>query len=194
MNPSGWIRVAVLGTCCALAVAGCGGSSSNDKKTTSTTSSTTKSVPPKPVPPPPVLAKVGTPQDVTASHGGKPKTTLKVTVTGYVPKLTPRFLQVGKLRGARYVGVRLLLVNVGDAAWSGSPGRAGTLVTGRDTQAPKVPAVGTCGGPFASKVELIRGERQRGCLAFILAAGERPGHFQFSPDSPTSPPVEWALP
>ena len=38
-----------------------------------------------------------------------------------------------------------------------------------------------CGGPFGSKVELLRGERQSGCLAFTLNSGEQPAHLQFSP-------------
>jgi hypothetical protein len=182
---------------CLLAPAACGGSESKDKgsSTRSTRSAaSTKTAAPLPIPPPPAFAKLGSAQDVSAvTTGGGPKTTLKVAATRYIRKLRPRFLQAPKLKGSRYVGVQLTLVNVGQAAWSGSPARAATLITDRDTQAPKVKAVGSCGGPFGAKVELVRGERQRGCLAWILRDGERPGHLQFAPDSPASPPVEWAL-
>jgi hypothetical protein len=191
---------AVSATGCALALVGCGGGSSDSGDHRSTTTKSTRTAPTKtsaavPVPPAAPLAQLGTAKDVTASssRGGGPKTVLKVNASRYIRKLTPRFLQAPKLKGSRYVGVQLTLINVGQAAWSGSPARASVLVTDHNTQAPKVPAVGRCGGPFGSKVELLRGERQSGCLAFILNSGERPDHLQFSPDSPATPPVEWSL-
>jgi hypothetical protein len=193
--------VALATGVCALAVAACGSSDDKDKdkdKTSSTrstrTTARTRTRPPLPVPPPPALAKLGTAQDVlAASSGGGPKTMLKVAATKYIRKLTPRFLQAPKLKGQHYVGVRLTLINVGQAPWAGSPARAATLITDGNTQATQVKAVGSCGGPFGSRVQLVRGERQSGCLAWILKNGEKPGHLQFAPDSPPSPPVEWSL-
>jgi hypothetical protein len=188
---------ALVAAACVVGLAACGGSDKKSK--TSSTKSTgttarTKTRRPLPVPPPPALAKLGSAQDVTArTTGNGPTTVLKVTATGYIPKLQPRFLQAPKLKGQRYVGVRMTLVNVGPAAWSGSPARAATLITDHNTQAPKVKAVGSCGGPFGAKVELVRGERQSGCLVWILKSGERPGHLQFAPNSPAAPPVEWSL-
>jgi len=188
---------AVIAGGCSLALAACGSSDSKDKSSLARSTRSTandKTAAPLPIPPPPAFAKLGTAQDVSAATtGGGPKTMLKVAATRYIRRLQPRFLQAPKLKGSRYFGVQLTLVNVGQAAWSGSPARAATLVTDRDTQAPKVKAVGSCGGPFGAKVELVRGERQRGCLVWILRAGERPGHLQFAPDSPASPPVEWTL-
>jgi hypothetical protein len=199
----GRMLAAVSATGCALVLPGCGGGSSSPGKhgsSTSTRSTATATAPtttsaPVPVPAAAPLAPLDTAQDVTASssRGGGPKTVLKVSASRYIRKLTPRFLQAPKLKGSRYVGVQLTLINVGQAAWSGSPARAAVLITDHNAQAPKVPAVGRCGGPFGSKVELLRGERQSGCLAFILNSGERPDHLQFSPDSPATPPVEWSL-
>jgi len=193
---------AVTATVSALALLGCGGgssspgkhSSSTSTKSTATAPSPTRTAGPLPVPPPPPGSQLGTAQDVTASsRGSGPKTTLKVNATRYIRRLRPRFLQAPKLKGSRYVGVQLTVINVGQTAWSGSPAHAAVLITNRNTQAPKVPAVGRCGGPFGSKVELLRGERQSGCLAFTLNSGEQPDHLQFSPDSPATPPVEWSL-
>jgi hypothetical protein len=199
MAPRRTLAALAAGTC-ALTVAACGSSDSKDKSSsTRSTRSTpttarTKTARPLPIPPPPVLAKLGTPQDVlAATSGGGPKTTLKVYATKYLRKLTPRFLQAPKLKGQRYVGVRLTLINVGQAPWIGSPARAATLITSNGTQATQVKAVASCGGPFGAKVQLVRGERQTGCLAWILKEGERPGHLQFAPDSPATPPVEWSL-
>ena len=199
----GRTHAAASATALALALVGCGGGSSGPGEHESSTGTKSKATPtaqtttpaPVPVPPAAPLAQLGTAQDVTASssRGGGPKTTLKVKASRYIRKLTPRFLQAPKLKGSRYVGVQFTLINVGQAAWSGSPARAAVLVTDHNTQAPKVPAVGRCGGPFGSKVELLRGERQSGCLAFILNRGERPDHLQFSPDSPATPPLEWSL-
>jgi hypothetical protein len=205
MIASGRTLAGVVAVACALLAGACGSSKGPDKttststKTTATRTATTRistaRTGPLPVPPATPLAKLGTAQDVTASSsgGGGPKTVLKVNATRYIRKLTPRFLQAGKLKNGRYVGVQLTLINVGPAAWSGSPGRAAVLITDRNQQAVKVPAVSRCGGPFGSKVELLRGERQTGCLAFILDSGDRPSHLQFSPDSPATPPVEWSL-
>ena len=194
---------AVTATAGALALFGCGGgssspgkqSSSTTTKSTATATSPTRTSAPLPVPPPPPGSQLGTAQDVTAasSRGGGSKTTLKVIASRYIRRLTPRFLQAPKLKGSRYVGVQLALINVGQSAWSGSPAHAAVLITNHNTQAPKVAAVGRCGGPFGSKVELLRGERQSGCLAFILNGGEQPDHLQFSHDSPATPPVEWSL-
>jgi hypothetical protein len=189
-----WILATIIAGACALAVVACGSSDSEEKSSSTRSTARPKTAPPLPVPPPPVLAKLGQAQDVTArTTGNGSKTMLKVTATRYIRKLQPRFLQAPKLKGSRYVGVRLTLINVGSAAWSGSPAHAATLITDGNTQAPTVKAVGSCGGPFGAKVELVRGERQSGCLVWILKDGERPGHLQFAPDSPATPPVEWAL-
>jgi len=189
-----WSTMVIAGSS-SLVLAACGSSDSGDRSSsTRSTPSTANAKTPLPIPPSPAFAKLGTAQDVSAATpGGGTKTTLKVAATRYIRSLRPRFLQAPKLKGSRYVGVQLTLVNVGRAAWSGSPARAATLITDRDTQAPKVKAVGSCGGPFGAKVELVRGERQRGCLVWILRDGQRPGHLQFAPDSPASPPVEWTL-
>jgi hypothetical protein len=129
-----------------------------------------------------------------SSAPGRPKTLLKVKAVRLVRGLKPNVFQLGgSHKGLRFFGVQLLLVNTGRAAWSGSPGKLSTMVTSSDTQAGTISGAGTCGGGFSTKVELLPGERQRGCLPFVLRRPQRPRSFQFSPDSPATPPVEWSL-
>jgi len=92
-----------------------------------------------------------------------------------------------------FVGVRISLTNIGRWPWSGKPGDVSTLVTSADTQAGKATSAGGCGGAFSLKTEISAGERQRGCLVFILPKRQRPKLFQFSPDYPATPPLQWAL-
>src|SRR3954469_17884577 len=116
---------AVIAGGCSLALAACGSSDRKDKSAWARSTRSTandKTAAPLPIPPPPAFAKLGTAQDVSAATtGGGPKTMLKVAATRYIRRLQPRFLQAPKLKGSRYVGVQLTLVNVGQAAWSGSP-------------------------------------------------------------------------
>ena len=183
-----------------LAVAGlaaCGGSDKKDKTTSTATHAARTTTTPGsvPTPPPPKLPTLGAIQTMPASTAGRRgKTLLRVKVSRFVRKLEPAFLQAPKLsKGARYVGVQMTVINVGKAPWTGQPGQAGVLITSADTQAGKVAAVGKCGGAFAKQVQISTGERQRGCLAFVLQRKQKPKTFQFAPDQPASPPAEWSL-
>jgi hypothetical protein len=137
-----------------------------------------------------------TTQTIQAASGAsnRPKTTLKVTVTRLLRGLHPNDFQFGGSRkGLRFVGVRISFKNIGQATWTGTPSDDTVLITSSDTQANMLVGAGNCGGSFARKVELLPGERQRGCLPFVLKRTQSPKLFQFSPDSPATPPVEWTL-
>jgi hypothetical protein len=197
--PSGRRQLAALASIAfALGVAACG--SDDEKRTTSSSASAppTRSTPPPSAAQPPVQrpAPIRTTQTVQAASGApnRPKTTLKVKVVRLVRGLRPNSFQFGgSQKGLRFVGVQVTFVNVGRATWTGAPGKDSVLITSSDTQASGIMAAATCGGTFATKVELLPGERQRGCLPFVMEKRRSPKLFQFSPDSPATPPVEWRL-
>jgi len=185
---------------CSAGVLACGGSDDDkdkgkDKSTSTGTTAGKSSKRAAPLPPVQHAAPLKTTQSVRASSSpGRPKTTLTVKVTKVVRGLQPSNFQFGGSRkGLRFVGVQVTLKNTGRATWSGSPGQASTLLTSSDTQARTMTAAGTCGSAFYTKVELLPDERQRGCVPFVLKKTQKPTRFQFSPDPPATPPVEWVL-
>jgi hypothetical protein len=184
----------------AAAVVACGSSNEEPKSTASTASTPktsssqapTRSAPPTPVQRPARIRRIESVQASSAPN--RPKTTLKVKVARLVKGLQPNSFQLGgSHKGMKFVGVQLTIVNAGRATWSGSPGKVSTLLTNANTQAGTLTAAGTCGGAFSTKVEILPGERQRGCVPFVLKTGQRAQRFQFSPDAPATPPVEWSL-
>ena len=130
---------------------------------------------------------------VAASAPGRPLTKIKVTVTGFKNNATPGFLQKGAVGRAHMATVSIVFKNVGFAVWSGNPASDAALITSRNTQAGPLTVGGGCVNGFATRVELLPGETQRGCLAFILNRGAKPKSFQFSPNFPNTPPAEWRL-
>ena len=198
MSPLPRCLVTVIAALCALGVASCG-STGDSAKSTSTASKPATPPPTKSAPAPtpkPKLAPLGTTFTVQAGSGSgpnRPTTQLKVRATRLINRINGNFFQRGALqRGNRFVGVQLSLTNVGRGPWSGSPGDLSTLITSTDTQAAHGNSAGSCGAPFAEKAELSPGERQRGCVVFIVGRGEQPKIVQFSPNAPTTPPAEWS--
>jgi hypothetical protein len=130
---------------------------------------------------------------VAASASGRPLTKVKVTVTGYKNNVTPGFLQKGAVGRAHMATVSITFKNVGFAIWSGNPSSDAALITTRNTQAGALTVGGGCVTGFATRVELLPGETQKGCLAFVLNRGAKRKSFQFSPNFPSTPPAEWRL-
>lgn len=182
----------------AVALAGCGG---DDKKKDGTTTAATKPPPrtatfpgarPQTVRPP---ARVGQPVTVIGSTSvARPKVPLKVTVTKVLRNAgATTFQRSGLARNAKFVGIKLTIVNTGKATWAGMPANDAALIDNRDEQAVKGPDIESCGGPFAVRVELRPGERQRGCITYLMPKRRRPVLFQFNPDFPASQAGEWRL-
>jgi hypothetical protein len=200
MSPVARYAGAIAAALCGLCFWSCGSSGTSAEKSTSTRSKpaappATTPAAPGPVPKP-KLAPLGTTFTLQAGSGSgpnRPTTQLKVRATRLINRINGNFFQRGALqKGNRFVGVRLSLTNVGRIGWSGSPGDLSTLLTSSDTQAAHGNSAGGCGAPFAQKAELSPGERQRGCVVFIVARGDQPKIFQFSPNAPTTPPAEWS--
>jgi uncharacterized protein DUF4352 len=182
---------------CVLAIAACG-SDNHDKKAESGAAAraprATASTPRPRLPPVPPPGQLRATQAVVAATAAGAKTTLHVTVTGVIDPLHPNSFQAaGLAKGTRYVGVRLSIKNVGRSTWSGGPAKASTLLTSSDTQANHGTSVGACAGPFAGGAQITPGERQRGCVVFVLRRKQRAKTFQFSPNSPATAPSEWSL-
>lgn len=96
---------------------------------------------------------------------------------------------------ARFVGIQLVLENIGDAAYSESPLQSSKLLTGKGVAADPVTLIGgPCAGRFATHVTLRPGGRRQGCVAFEVGSGERASRFQFALDSGFAPEVgTWTL-
>jgi hypothetical protein len=190
----------------ALTVAACGGGG-KDKSSSSTTTAAnapgtlTTGAPQQAAPSggnslPPVkpAQKLRTSATLAAASAqGRPLTKIKVTVTGFKDNVTPGFLQKGAVGRGHITTVAITFKNVGFAIWSGNPSTDAALVTTRNTQAGPLTVGGGCVNGFATRVELLPGETQKGCLAFVLNRGAKPKSFQFSPNFPNTPPAEWRL-
>jgi hypothetical protein len=191
-----------------LAIAGCGGGGKKDNGSSSTVASnapgTLTTGAPQQAPQaggggsslPPVKPAQGLRTSATltaASAPGRPLTKVKVTVTGVKDNVKPGFLQSGAVGRGHITTVAITFKNAGFAVWSGNPSADAALITTRNTQARPLTVGGGCVNGFATRVELLPGETQKGCLAFILNRGAKPKSFQFSPNFPATPPAEWQL-
>jgi hypothetical protein len=200
--------LAAVSAALALPIAACGGGGKKDHATSSTVASnapgtlttgapqqaTPSSSGGNPLPPVKPAQALRTSATLTAASApGRPLTKIKVTVTGYKNNVAPGFLQRGAVGRRHITTVAISFKNVGFATWSGNPSSDAALVTSRDTQAGGLTVGGGCVNGFATRVELLPGESQRGCLAFVLNRGAKPKSFQFSPNFPATPPAEWRL-
>src|SRR5262249_29872704 len=95
----------------------------------------------------------------------------------------------------RFVGVELVLRNIGQGVYAESPLSDSKLFAGA-TQADSVNLiVGPCGGHFASNAILRLGRRVTGCVPFERRSGLRQSRFQFALDSGLGAEVgTWRLP
>jgi hypothetical protein len=202
------LALAATAIALALTIAACGGGGKKDNGTSSTVASNapgtlTTGAPPQATPSggsgnslPPVKPAQALRTSATlnaASAPGRPLTQIKVTVTGYKDNVAPGFLQKGAIGRGHIATVTIAFKNAGFATWSGNPSADAVLITTRNTQAGALTAGGGCVNGFATRVELLPGETQKGCLAFILNRGAKPKSFQFSPNFPATPPAEWQL-
>jgi Domain of unknown function (DUF4352) len=186
-----------------VGLAACGGGSKDNSSTSASNApgTLTTGAPPQPAPSggnslPPVkpAQKLRTSATLdAASAQNRPLTKLRVTVTAVKSRVKPGFLQAGAVGSGHMATVTIAFKNVGFATWSGNPTADAALITTKDRQASPLTVGGGCVNGFATRVELLPGETQRGCLAFILNRGASPKLFQFSPNFPSTPPAEWQL-
>jgi hypothetical protein len=96
---------------------------------------------------------------------------------------------------ARFVGIELVLRNIGQGTFSESPLSDSKLLIAGGSEADSVNLLGgPCGRRFALHVTLRPGERAAGCVAFEVGGGDRPKRFQFALDSGFAPEVgTWRL-
>jgi hypothetical protein len=200
------LAVAATSIALALTISACGGGGKDKNSSSATTAAngpgTLTTGAPQQAPPsggnslPPVKPAQNLRTSATlvaASAPGRPLTKIKVTVTGVKDKVKPGFLQGGAVGRSHMATVSIVFKNVGFAVWSGNPSSDAALITTRNTQASPLTVGGGCVTGFATRVELLPGETQKGCLAFILNRGAKPKSFQFSPNFPSTPPAEWRL-
>ena len=123
------------------------------------------------------LAKVGSSLTLAGSNGLQ----MKVTVTAYLDPATAGEFETPQ-QGARFVGVKLQLVNVGQQAYDDSPTNGSKLITNTDEQADAtVTTGGSCESP--STVTIAPGDTRVVCIPFEIPAAQRGRTFQFALDS-----------
>ena len=123
------------------------------------------------------LAKVGSSLTLAGFEGLK----MKVTVTAYLDPATGGEFATPE-QGARFVGVKLSLVNVGQQAFDDAPSNGATLITNTDEQADAtVTTGGSCESP--STVTIAPGDRRVVCIPFEIPTEQRGKTFQFALDS-----------
>jgi hypothetical protein len=86
--------------------------------------------------------------------------------------------------GGRFVGLELVLRNIGRGTYAESPGEDSKLLLADGSEADGVNLLGgPCGGRFPLHVALRPGARAAGCVPFEVARGGEPDRFQFALDS-----------
>lgn len=188
---SRWASLIVVLITLAAELVGCGGNGGNDAPATHPPATVAFAGSPPSAAQPPV--RVGKSVVVTGNTNfARPKSPLRVTVTKVLTHPTATSFQRRSIpKGGKFVAVRMTIVNVGKATWAGQPGDDSALIDNAFEQALHGPDIERCGGPFAKRVELRPGERQRGCLVFVMPTHRRPRFFQFNPDFPASQAGEW---
>lgn len=150
-----------------------------------------KSIPPPPnTDTSPDTGGIGTPITIRGS-----RTELEVRVTRLLDP-APSSPGDQTLRpGDRFVGVELVLRNIGAGTYAESPGEDSKLLLADGSQAEGVNLLGgPCGGRFSLHVSLRPGARARGCVPFEVGRGGRPDRFQFALDSGFGTEVgSWSL-
>ncbi len=122
------------------------------------------------------------------------ETTLKVRVSSVLDPLTTGAYD-SPASGKRYIGVQLVVKNVGDHTYSDSVSNGSTVVLKGDQQADStIVSDGPCGGGFGSDVKIAPGDTRAGCIPFEVPSGVRLRSFQFTPDSGFSDETgEWNI-
>ncbi|MDX6616181.1 MAG: hypothetical protein QOD60_1272 [Solirubrobacterales bacterium] len=144
---------------------------------------------PKSLPPPPVPANgsnqstVGGSIRLAASSAGS-SVQMRVTVDRVVDPVEVGAADVTITKGARFVGVFISLLNVGQANYDESPLADASLVTSGGAKVLGEQVLGgPCADEFASHVKIPPGATHDGCIVFEVPAGQKPAVFQYALDS-----------
>ena len=181
----GWaVRVTALlagGSLMAFGGAGCG---SDEKDEPEKKDSAQKAKPKSP------SASFG--QPITLEGGGLRVRVIPTRVIEPVPAGEFDQPEAGK----RFVGVQLILQNVGDKVYDDSPSNGAILLTGPNEKADTaILNEGPCSLKFGSNTKIAPGSRREGCVPFHVPRGAQPKTFEFSLDSPVGPKTgRWSVP
>ena len=144
---------------------------------------------PQSIPPPPVPAngsnqsKVGGSIRLAASSAGS-SVQVRVSVNRVADPVEVGAADAPITRAARFAGVFISLLNVGDTNYDESPLSDASLVTSGGAKVLGEQVLGgPCAGEFASNVKVVPGAARSGCIVFEVPAGQKPAEFQFALDS-----------
>lgn len=143
----------------------------------------------------------------TATSGKKAKLGDSLTLEGFegvkmavkpIKVIDP--LQVGEFdtplqKGSRFVGVKVVLKNVGKATYSDSPSNGAKIITASNRQADAaLVSEGPCAEGFSSLTTISPGSTTQGCIPFEVPGGQAVKKFQFTLESGFGPEAgEWTI-
>jgi hypothetical protein len=163
------VRATLLAALAALALAGC---SAGPKE-------------PKSIPPPPVPANGSNQSKVGGSiRLAGSASQMRVTAQRVLDPVQVGAADATITKGARFVGVFISLLNVGQTNYDESPLADASLVTSGGAKVLGEQVLGgPCAGEFASHVKVVPGATRNGCIVFEIPAGQKPAVFQYALDS-----------
>lgn len=179
-------------------VAGCGATTIRTvteirtQAAATTPTPTTPERPPAAVPPnnnTPEVAHIGSSLTLTGFNDER----VRVTVLAYLDPITTDEFSTPP-HGAKFVGVQLRLMNVGNVTYSDSASNGAQLITNTDEQAGSDPFAvgGNCEDP--GHLNISPGDTRVLCLPFEMPAAQRGRTFQFTLDSGFADQTgEWSL-
>lgn len=170
--------------CVLLAIAGCG---EQEFPGNDTAAATTESAKPTPKAKP-SASRLGDSIRLAASA-----TTLRVTASSVIDPVYSDNEYVAPAPGKRFVGVELILENVGKTGVNETPPNAARLIYGNDRQATSAYVLSDeCDILGFTDVNLAPGDRRMGCVAFEIPEGDAPRKIQYTPTSGMSTQTgEW---
>jgi hypothetical protein len=185
MSTSTIIRPA-LAAAILLAFAGCGGSGEKSSNDSSAATSSTSTKAAKSSDKPQTLA-IGDETTLKGLHGAMKVKVLKVQDPMKSPPAKGLIREVPR-KGNRFVGVNVVLTNVGDKPYSDSILNGAHLVTDVAKAAqPTILLSGKCQSKFGTKTRVPAGGSKTGCLPFQVKKAAKVSGFELTLDSGYGP-------
>jgi hypothetical protein len=137
---------------------------------------------------------VGDETTLKGLHGSMKVKVLKVEDPMKAPPAKGLIREVPR-KGNRFVGVQVVLTNVGDQAYSDSILNGARLVTDVDKGSqPTILLSGKCRSKFGTKTRVAAGASKRGCLPFQVKKKAKVSAFELTLDSGYGPEKgNWAV-
>ena len=119
---------------------------------------------------------------------------MKVRVIRVIAPLTVGEFDEPQEPKNRFVGVQILLQNVGEKTYSDAPSNGATLITAKDEEADATIVSGGACTAGGGDVKISSGAKRRLCIPFEVRGKQKLKTFQFGLESGFGPQTgEWSL-